>query len=89
MDEATSSLDSEAENYLQETIHQLRNEGKTVIIIAHRLSTVLMADNIVVLEDGKLIEQGSHGELYTEQGKYFSLWQKQMPVFENHNTHNL
>ncbi|WP_319479145.1 peptidase domain-containing ABC transporter [uncultured Draconibacterium sp.] len=89
MDEATSSLDSEAENYVQETIHQLRNEGKTVIIIAHRLSTVLMADNIVVLEDGKLIEQGSHDELYAQQGKYFSLWQKQMPVFERNFTTNI
>ncbi len=86
MDEATSSLDSEAENYVQKTICQLRNEGKTVLIIAHRLSTVLMADSIVVLEDGKLIEQGTHDDLYSRQGKYYSLWQKQMPDFKSINT---
>lgn len=86
MDEATSSLDSEAEYHVQQTIKQLKREGKTILIIAHRLSTVLLADNIVVLENGKLIEQGTHPELYGQQGKYYSLWQKQMPVFENQNT---
>ncbi len=79
MDEATSSLDSEAEHHVQKTIKQLKADGKTIIIIAHRLSTVLLADNIVVLEDGKLIEQGAHDELYAKQGKYYGLWQKQMP----------
>lgn len=86
MDEATSSLDSEAEHHVQQTIKQLKSEGKTIIIIAHRLSTVLLADNIVVLEDGKLLEQGTHTELYQKQGKYYSLWQKQMPNFESINT---
>jgi ATP-binding cassette subfamily B protein len=86
MDEATSSLDSEAELHVQQTIKQLKSEGKTIIIIAHRLSTVLLADNIVVLEDGKLIEQGAHTELYQKQGKYYSLWQKQMPDFNRINT---
>ena len=86
MDEATSSLDSEAEHHVQQTIKLLKSEGKTIIIIAHRLSTVLLADKIVVLENGKLIEQGSHGELYAQQGKYFNLWQKQMPVFEDNLT---
>lgn len=86
MDEATSSLDSEAEYHVQQTIKQLKSEGKTILIIAHRLSTVLLADNIVVLEDGKLIEQGTHTELYKKEGKYYSLWQKQIPDFENINT---
>ncbi len=81
MDEATSSLDSEAEDHVQQTIKQLSADGKTIIIIAHRLSTVLLADAIVVLENGKLIEQGTHNELYMQQGKYYSLWQKQMPEF--------
>ncbi|MCK5730941.1 MAG: peptidase domain-containing ABC transporter [Draconibacterium sp.] len=79
MDEATSSLDSEAEHHVKKAIKQLKTEGKTIIIIAHRLSTVLLADNIVVLEDGKLIEQGAHKELYNQKGKYYGLWQKQMP----------
>lgn len=83
MDEATSSLDSEAEHHVQQTIKQLKSEGKTILIIAHRLSTVLLADNIVVLEAGKLIEQGAHTELYQKQGKYYSLWQKQMPDFKS------
>ncbi len=84
MDEATSSLDSEAEYYVQQTISKLRQVGKTIIVIAHRLSTVLTADTIVVLESGKLIVQGSHDKLYTSKGKYYKLWQKQMPVFEQH-----
>ncbi len=81
LDEATSSLDSEAEHYVQQTIKQFKSKGKTIIIIAHRLSTVLLADNIVVLENGELIEQGTHTELYQKEGKYYSLWQKQIPVF--------
>ena len=79
MDEATSSLDSEAEYSVQKTIRQLKEKGKTIIIIAHRLSTVLLADHIVVIEKGELIEQGNHTELYNKQGKYFDLWQKQIP----------
>jgi len=80
MDEATSSLDSQAEYHVQQTIHWLKEKGKTIIIIAHRLSTVLIADNISVLENGKLIEQGSHLELYAQNGKYYELWQKQIPI---------
>ncbi len=82
MDEATSSLDSDAENFVHQCIHNLRDRGKTIILIAHRLSTVLMANNIVVLENGKLIEYGTHMELYKLKGKYFELWQKQLPTFE-------
>lgn len=79
MDEATSSLDSTSEEYVQKTISDLRNEGKTIIIIAHRLSTVVNADKICVLENGKLIEEGSHKILYNSKGKYFDMWQKQIP----------
>jgi ATP-binding cassette subfamily B protein len=86
MDEATSSLDSEAEHHVQQTIAKLRQEGKTILIIAHRLSTVLTADTIVVLENGKLIEQGTHHDLYSQKGKYYKLWQKQMPIFEQNLT---
>ena len=80
LDEATSSLDSISENYIQKAVSDLRDKGKTVILIAHRLSTVAIADKIVVLEKGKLIEEGSHEELFRKEGAYFGLWEKQMPV---------
>ena len=79
LDEATSSLDSNSENYIQKAVNSLRDQQKTIIIIAHRLSTVINADKIVVLEKGKVLEQGSHQELYHEKGIYYDLWQKQMP----------
>jgi len=78
-DEATSSLDSESEFYVQETINRLKGEGKTIIIIAHRMSTVINADNIAVLENGKLIEEGHHRQLWDAKGKYYQMWQKQLP----------
>ena len=79
LDEATSSLDTASEQQVQQAITSLRKHGKTIIIIAHRLSTVMNADKIAVLEKGKLLEEGTHNELYTQQGKYYSLWQQQMP----------
>lgn len=79
LDEATSSLDSKSESFVQSTIEQLKSEDKTIIVIAHRLSTVMEADKIVVLENGQLIEEGSHFDLYKSQGKYYQMWQKQMP----------
>ena len=80
LDEATSSLDSESECYVQQTIQKLKDEGKTILIIAHRLSTVVNADKIVLLENGKLIEEGSHDKLYQKRTKYFELWQRQFPI---------
>ena len=68
LDEATSSLDSTSENYIQKTIQTLRDRNKTIIIIAHRLSTVINADKIVVLEKGNVIEEGSHNNLYPQKG---------------------
>ncbi len=79
LDEATSSLDPESESYVQKAIDQLKSEGKTIIVIAHRLSTVMEADKIVVLGNGRLIEEGTHFDLYKKHGKYFQMWQKQMP----------
>ncbi len=79
LDEATSSLDAESEMYVHETINRLRSEGVTVVIIAHRLSTVVNAAKIVVLQSGKLIEEGTHQQLWSEGGMYYSLWQKQIP----------
>nr|WP_320117334.1 peptidase domain-containing ABC transporter [uncultured Marinifilum sp.] len=64
LDEATSSLDSISEEQVQNCIQDLKNQGKTIILIAHRLGTVLQSDKIIVLEKGKLIEEGSHVELY-------------------------
>ncbi|MDR0682423.1 MAG: ATP-binding cassette domain-containing protein, partial [Dysgonamonadaceae bacterium] len=80
LDEATSSLDSESEQFVQQTIQQFKNQGKTIIIIAHRLSTVVNADKIVVLENGQVIEQGSHDELFALRGRYSQMWEKQIPV---------
>jgi ATP-binding cassette subfamily B protein len=82
LDEATSSLDSESEQFVQQTIRQLKRRGKTIIIIAHRLSTVVNADNIVVLENGKVIEQGMHDELFAAKGRYFQMWEKQISNFQ-------
>ncbi|WP_064966669.1 peptidase domain-containing ABC transporter [Tenacibaculum ovolyticum] len=79
LDEATSSLDSSSENYIQKAVEILREQQKTIIVIAHRLSTVINADDIVVLQKGKVLEQGSHKVLYAKKGKYYNLWQQQMP----------
>ncbi len=79
LDEATSSLDSTSENHIQKAINHLRKQDKTIIVIAHRLSTVVNADSIVVLSNGKVVEQGTHAEMYQQKGRYFELWQQQMP----------
>lgn len=72
LDEATSALDSEAEREVQEDMERLRH-GRTTLVIAHRLSTLTTADFIIVLDQGKLIEQGTHAELLAKQGKYHYL----------------
>jgi ATP-binding cassette subfamily B protein len=81
LDEATSALDPESEQYIKNVITQLRSEGKTIIIIAHRLATVTQADTIYVLNGGKLVEQGAHGELLNQKGQYAAYWQAQTQVF--------
>ncbi|MBL4746443.1 MAG: peptidase domain-containing ABC transporter [Flavobacteriaceae bacterium] len=83
LDEATSSLDSSSENYIQRSIQNLRSQNKTIILISHRLSTVAQADKIVVLADGKVLEQGSHEELLTKKEHYYNLWQQQIPNLIN------
>ncbi len=75
MDEATSALDNQSEKMIQKAMDILK-KNRTVIIIAHRLSTIENADNIVVLDKGKLIEQGSHATLLKQQGPYAKLYQK-------------
>lgn len=81
LDEATSSLDSESETYIQDALQNLM-KGKTTIVIAHRLSTIRKMDRIIVLDDGRIIEQGKHEELLkAEQGTYQKLWDIQVGGF--------
>jgi ATP-binding cassette, subfamily C, bacteriocin exporter len=78
-DEATSSLDSVSEQHIKNALHQFASRGKTVILIAHRLSTVRHADRIVVMRKGQVVEEGSHNELYQLEGEYYRLWQAALP----------
>ena len=81
LDEATSSLDSASEYYIQHSIQQLQKQQKTVILIAHRLSTVVNADKIVVLKNGSVVEQGTHTQLLDIEKHYYNLWKQQIPNF--------
>ncbi|SEE37050.1 ABC transporter ATP-binding protein [Pseudomonas coleopterorum] len=76
MDEATSALDSITERFIQEKLDEIMQD-KTVIVVAHRLSTVAHLDRILVFEDGRIIEDGSHDDLLAQQGQYFRLWSRQ------------
>ncbi len=80
LDEATSALDSEVEVAIQEQLHGLM-EGKTVIAIAHRLSTIARMDRLIVLDAGRIVEQGSHDELLRLDGHYAKLWRHQSGGF--------
>ena len=80
LDEATSALDSEIEQAIQESLYTLM-EGKTVIAIAHRLSTIAAMDRLIVLDQGKIIEQGTHQELLSKNGLYAQLWKHQSGGF--------
>lgn len=80
LDEATSALDSEVEAAIQQTLHKMM-EGKTVIAIAHRLSTIAQMDRIIVMEQGRVIEDGTHDSLLAEGGKYAQFWARQSGGF--------
>lgn len=80
LDEATSALDSEAEAAIQENLYKLM-QGKTVIAIAHRLSTIAAMDRLVVMDQGRVIEEGSHEDLIAKDGLYAQLWQRQSGGF--------
>jgi ABC-type bacteriocin transporter len=82
LDEATSSLDSASEQYVQRMIDILKSQQKTIIIIAHRLSTVFNADKIVVLDKGHVVEEGNHQELILNKSHYQQLWKQQFPMLE-------
>lgn len=80
LDEATSALDSEVEAAIQESLYRLM-EGKTVIAIAHRLSTIAAMDRLIVLEEGRIIEEGTHQHLLHKNGLYAKLWARQSGGF--------
>lgn len=80
LDEATSALDSDAEAAIQENLERLM-EGKTVIAIAHRLSTIAALDRLIVLDHGRIVEQGTHDELIRKGGLYARLWKRQSGGF--------
>ncbi|MDR9467560.1 ABC transporter ATP-binding protein [Marinospirillum sp.] len=80
LDEATSALDSEVEAVIQENLEQMM-AGKTVIAIAHRLSTLAAMDRLLVMDHGQVVEQGSHAELLAKGGRYARLWQHQSGGF--------
>ncbi|MEL7089177.1 MAG: ATP-binding cassette domain-containing protein, partial [Planctomycetota bacterium] len=80
LDEATSALDSEVEAAIQDTLDKVM-EGKTVIAIAHRLSTIARMDRILVMEEGRIVEHGSHEGLLAQRGAYAQFWERQSGGF--------
>ena len=76
LDEATSALDSETERDIQHEL-KMMGEGRSVITIAHRLSTVVDADQIIVLEAGEIVERGTHDDLIAKGGRYATMWARQ------------
>ena len=82
LDEATSSLDSESEAAIQEGLAYLM-KGRTTFVIAHRLSTIRRAEQILVVEDGRIVERGTHESLYERQGRYYDLYTRQHGIDAN------
>ena len=82
LDEATSSLDSESESHIQAGLQHLM-QGRTTFVIAHRLSTIRRADQILVVEDGRIVERGTHDTLYAQNGRYRDLYDRQHGLEKN------
>ncbi|MBQ8395757.1 MAG: ABC transporter ATP-binding protein, partial [Oscillospiraceae bacterium] len=76
LDEATANIDTETEVLIQDSLEKMMNIG-TLLIVAHRLSTIQHADNIIYLSHGRIIEQGSHAELLEKKGRYYGLYMLQ------------
>jgi ABC-type multidrug transport system fused ATPase/permease subunit len=79
LDEATSNLDTESESFIQKSLHGLM-ENRTTFVIAHRLSTIQKADQILVIEAGRIVEQGKHAELLEKKGRYYDLYTYQSRI---------
>jgi subfamily B ATP-binding cassette protein MsbA len=79
LDEATSNLDTESESLIQASLKELMS-GRTTFVIAHRLSTIRQADQILVIEQGRIAEQGKHEELIKKEGRYFQLYTYQARI---------
>ena len=73
LDEATANIDTETEILIQDSLEKMKNIG-TMLIVAHRLSTIQHSDNIILLSHGEIIEQGNHQELLKQKGKYYNLY---------------
>ena len=76
LDEATSALDTESEQLIQRALEEMHND-RTIIVVAHRLSTIANADQIIVLEDGKIVEKGEKNALLSQEGRFSELWKLQ------------
>jgi ATP-binding cassette subfamily B protein len=81
LDEATSALDTQTEQEIQAAL-DLVSRGRTTLVIAHRLSTVIAADEIIVLDDGKIAERGTHASLLAKRGLYANMWDRQREASE-------
>ena len=79
LDEATSNLDTESETFIQKSLHTLMKD-RTTLVIAHRLSTIQQANQILVIEEGKIVEEGMHDELIAKKGRYFDLYTYQSRI---------
>lgn len=83
LDESTSNLDFSTENIIFDMIYN-KLKSKSMLIVAHRLATIKNCDNIIVMDQGKIVEQGSHNELIAKEGKYYQLWEMQQGNFDSH-----
>ena len=79
LDEATSNLDTQSESYIQKSLEMLMQD-RTTFVIAHRLSTIQQADQILVIEEGNIVERGKHDELIAKKGRYYELYTYQSRI---------